>query len=488
MCCFARRVLSDLLVYDNINIATRSDVMPDINDLLKQIPHVDRILQHEIVTGCDIYRHEVTDAVRVVLSELREQIKSGVIKSVPGLDEIVKAAVDFAEKQADANKDVRRVINATGVILHSNLGRACLSKAAAKAALEAASSYCTLEYDVEKGKRGNRAGGVGKYLRDITGCESSLVVNNNAAAVLLILSAIASDGNVIVSRGELVEIGGGFRVPDIMEQCGCEMREVGTTNKTRLSDYENATDENTRAILKVHSSNFKVVGFTESVTVKELASIGKQYNIPIIEDLGSGALVDVKRYGLNDEPLAEESLKEGADIVSFSGDKLLGGLQCGIILGSEKYISKIKKHPLYRAFRVDKITIAVLEATLRVYGDASAAHRDIPVLSMLSASASELKQRAGKICDEVIKRGGKAEVISAKSVAGGGAVPGLELDSYALFPLSKESTDKLEEKLRNQQIPIIGHIENDKLLLDVRTIFEDDYEYIISVIAALTSN
>jgi len=460
--------------------------MQDKNDLLKQIPHVDKVLQHEVIAKCDIYRHEVTESVRRVLDEVREQIKSGAVDNVPDIGELSRKAVESAKMHAGTSKDVRRVINATGVILHSNLGRACLSKAAAEAVIEAASSYCTLEYDVEKGKRGNRTGGVERYLREITGCESSLIVNNNAAAVLLILSAVASVGNVLVSRGELVEIGGGFRVPDIMEQCGCELREVGTTNKTRIADYEAAVNSETRAILKVHSSNFKLVGFTESVSVKDLAVLGKKHNIPVIEDIGSGALIDVQRYGLKDEPLPKESLKDGADIVSFSGDKLLGGLQCGIILGCDSYISKMKKHPLYRAFRVDKITIAALEATLRVYGDLNLAQKDIPVLSMLSVSKDELKERAEKICTEVISRGGSAEIVSTKSVAGGGAVPGIELDSYAVVPVGKDSAAEMESKLRNQPVPIIGHIENDRLLLDMRTIFEDDYEYLINTIATIT--
>jgi len=460
--------------------------MPNKNDLLKQIPHVDKVLQHEDVLTCKVYRNEAAEAVRCVLAELRERIKTGAVSTVPGLDELARSAAELAVNHKSASKDVRRVINATGVILHSNLGRACLSKAAAEAVVEASSSYCTLEYDVVKGERGNRTGGARKYLREITGCESSLVVNNNAAAVLLILSSIASEGNVIVSRGELVEIGGGFRVPDIIAQCGCELREVGTTNKTRLSDYEKAIDKNTRAILKVHSSNFKVVGFTESVTVTELASLGKKHKIPIIEDIGSGALVDMQRYGLSDEPLAKESLKNGADIVSFSGDKLLGGLQCGIILGSDIYISKMKEHPLYRAFRVDKITIAALEATLRVYGDKRTAEKDITVLSMLKITEDDLKQRAQGICDEIIKCGGAAEVISVKSVAGGGAVPGLELASYAVMPTGKESTEKMEQQLRNLPVPIIGYIEDDRLLLDVRTMFEDDFEYIVSSVTAVT--
>ena len=455
-------------------------------ELLKKIPQVDKLMQHELITDCIVYRHEVKNALRDKLNELREGIKAGTVWELPDENEIAQSAVELAENRAKTCKDVRRVINGTGVILHSNLGRACLSKAAASAVVEAAASYCTLEYDVEKGKRGNRTGGVEKYLEVITGCEASLVVNNNAAAVLLILSAIANDGNVIVSRGELVEIGGGFRVPDIMSQCGCELKEVGTTNKTRVKDYETAIDKDTKAILKVHSSNFKIVGFTESATLGELSLLGKTHDIPVIEDIGSGALIDVQKYGLQDEPLAKDSLKSGADIVSFSGDKLLGGLQCGIILGREKYIKTIKKHPLYRAFRVDKITIAALEATLRVYGDSQAAERDIPVLSMLSVTEDELKSRAEKLCDEINRKGGVTEVIVTKSVAGGGAVPGLELKSYAISLVGREDLESMEKQLRALTIPIIGRIEEDRLLLDVRTIFEDDFKYIIDSLSEIT--
>jgi len=455
------------------------------DDLFKQIPQVDKVLQCEAVADSNAYRHEVVEAVRNVVDELREGIKERVINRVLGDDEIAQQAVALAEKRVN-DHDIKRVINGTGVILHSNLGRACLSKAAAKAVVEAASSYSTLEYDVAEGKRGNRTAGVEKYLMDITGCEASLVVNNNAAAVLLILSTIAAGGNVLVSRGELVEIGGGFRVPDIMSVCGCTLREVGTTNKTRVSDYEAAIDKDTKAILKVHTSNFKVVGFTESVAIRDLSTLGVSHGLPVIEDIGSGALVDVQRYGLHDEPLVKESLKNGADIVSFSGDKLLGGLQCGVILGREAYIAKIKKHPLYRASRVDKITIAALEATLRVYSDPMAAEKDIPVLSMLSMTGDALRSRAEKLCNEIRRRGGEVEIINTKSVAGGGSVPGLELDSFAISPTGGVSADKIEQTLRKLPTPIIGRIENDRFLIDVRTLFEDDFEYIVGALAALT--
>jgi len=458
--------------------------MQNKNDLLKQIPHMDKLLQNKLITGCEAYRHEITDAVRDVLAELRVSLISGGTDSVPCDDVIVQSAIELLTKRR--HKHIHRVINGTGVILHSNLGRACLSKAAAYAVVEAASSYCTLEYDIEKGERGNRTGGIEKLLVDITGCEASLIVNNNAAAVLLVLSALAGGGNIIVSRGELVEIGGGFRIPEIISLCGCTLKEVGTTNKTRISDYEAAIDGETKALLKVHSSNFSIVGFTESVTVKELAVLGKSRGLPVIEDIGSGALADVKRYGISGEPFADESLKDGADVVTFSGDKLLGGLQCGIILGSKEFIGVIKKHPMYRAFRVDKMTIAALEATLRVYKDPRAAERDIPVLAMLALTEDDLRSRAESLCGQIRQRSGAAEVLSTKSVAGGGAVPGLELNTSAIAPISKESAESLEQQLRALPVPIIGRIENNRLLLDVRTVFEEDFDYIANAIAEIT--
>ena len=456
--------------------------MKPAEDLLRQLPHVDKLMKHGIIQNSGVYRNESLDAVREVLSGLRSDILSGKTESVPDEDAIAQAVAELALSRA--NKGVRRVINGTGVILHSNLGRACVSGAASKAAFDAAAAYSTLEYDLGTGTRGNRDACIGQYLQALTGCEASIVVNNNAAAVMLILTAIAAGGNVVVSRGELVEIGGGFRVPDIMALCGCELREIGTTNKTRLSDYTAAIDDNTRALLKVHTSNFKIVGFSEAVTIKELAGLGVSRGIPVVEDIGSGAMTDLKRYGIYGEPLAVESLRDGADVVSFSGDKLLGGPQCGIILGREQMIAKMKKHPLYRALRVDKMTVAALEATLRVYGDTHAAEREIPVLQMLSASAEVLLERAERLLGQIIQLGGNAEVVQTKSVAGGGSVPGLELASYAV---ALRSADEMEQLLRGKQVPIIGRIEEDQLLLDMRTMFDDDFDYIAEAVAAVTT-
>ena len=458
--------------------------MRNVEDLLRQIPHVDKLMKNEIIAGSGVYRHEAADAVRSYLAELRDSLIKGEADSVPEENEIAARAVELAKSHA--NRGVSKVINGTGVILHSNLGRACLSKKASQAAYEAAASYCTLEYDVENGSRGSRTACIEDYLRHITGCDASMIVNNNAAAVLLILTAIAKGGNVVVSRGELVEIGGGFRIPEIMALSGCELREVGTTNKTRLSDYRDAIDGETRALLKVHASNFKIIGFSEAVALKDIAELGKSLGIPVIEDTGSGALTELKRYNIYNEPFAAESLKNGADIVSFSADKLLGGPQCGIILGNGTYITAMKKHPLYRALRTDKITIAALEATLRVYADPIAAEREIPVLSMLSLTEDTLKSRAESLCEEIRRRGGNADAVRTNSVAGGGAIPGTELDSYAITLSGGKSAAEYEQMLRRQPVPIIGHIDEGKLLLDVRTIFEEDFDYIVSAVVAVS--
>jgi len=459
--------------------------MQPTETLLRQIPNAHRLLENPAIAKSGSYRHEAADAVRDVLAILRQGILNGEVDEIPGDDELVSRALALAGSRM--RKGVRRVINGTGVILHSNLGRAPLSASAAKAAMDAAAQYCTLEYDLEEGRRGSRTGFIEDQLRAITGCEDSLVVNNNAAAVLLILSAVASGGNVIVSRGQLVEIGGGFRVPDIIKECGCTLREVGTTNRTRLSDYTRAIDGDTRALLKIHTGNFRVVGFTQSVSIGELVKIGSVKNIPVIDDVGSGALSDIKRYGIYEEPLAAQSLESGADIVSFSGDKLLGGPQCGIILGRSKFISAMKAHPLYRALRVDKMTVAALEATLRVYSDPILAEREIPVLSMLSMTEQALLARAQSLVDMIKKRGGNAEIVPAKSAAGGGAVPGLELDSYAISPPAGYDPAKAELSLRALDIPIIGRIEKDRFLLDVRTISDGDLDYVAKAVAGLHS-
>lgn len=456
--------------------------MKDTDKLLRSIPNVDRLLHNETLAASDLPRSVVIEGVRSILEELRAQILAGEVTGVPDDTDICRAALSAAI--AVYHTGIRPVVNATGVILHSNLGRACLSDKASKAAYLTSGSFSSLEYDLSVGERGSRTAVLEAQLKRLTQAESALVVNNNAAAVLLILSTIASGGHIVISRGELVEIGGSFRIPEIMELCACKLREVGTTNKTRLFDYEDAIDGDVRALMKVHTSNFKIIGFTDSVPLKSLAVLGKKYNLPVIEDIGSGALVNLQKYGITDEPCVAESLSAGADIVSFSGDKLLGGPQAGIILGKEKYLSRMKKHPLYRALRVDKMTVAALEETLRAYSDIAHAERELPVLMMLSAPLELLRRKAEQLCTLLQNKGVAAEVVPSMSTVGSGAVPGGELSSFAvsLTPGSGGAA-ALDSRLRTLAKPIIGRIVKERCLLDVRTIFEKDLVYISDAVA-----
>lgn len=456
--------------------------MNETDKLLRSIPNVDRLMRNPIITEIGLPRSVILEAVRNSLEALRGQILAGETADVPGDDTICRTAA--AEARAEYAAGIRPVINGTGVILHSNLGRACLSEKAAEAVAKAAGGFTTLEYDVDAGARGSRTAVLEALLKKLTGAEAAIVVNNNAAAVLLILTALAAGGKVIVSRGELVEIGGSFRVPEIMEQCACQLREVGTTNKTRIGDYEAAIDSEVRVLLKVHTSNFRVVGFTESVSIDSLAALGKKYSLPVIEDIGSGALIRMEKYGLTGEPYAVDSLASGADIVCFSGDKLLGGPQAGIILGKEKYLKTMKKHPLYRALRVDKMTVAALEETLRAYHDPDRAERELPVLMMLSVSSETLRVKAEHLCGLICSKGLTAEVVPVVSTLGSGAVPGSELPSFAVsITQGNIGATELDRRLRMMMRPVIGRIVKDRYLLDVRTIFERDLAYVSDAVA-----
>ena len=363
--------------------------------ILRKIPKVDELLSHPALSALDLPAGSVRDAVRRELEALRSQVLSGALEALPDHDAIAAAAGERARREALPS--LRPVINGTGVVLHTNLGRSLLSWQAVSAVEQVARSYSTLEYDVESGSRGSRHSHIDSLLAEVTGAEAAMVVNNNAAAVLLILSAMGKGGEVITSRGELVEIGGSFRIPDIMTQCGCILREVGTTNKTHLFDYENAIGEETRALLRVHTSNYRIVGFSERPSLEELVELGKRSGLPVIEDLGSGSLVDLTAFGIHDEPTVQQSVRAGVDVISFSGDKLLGGPQAGLILGKRTYIEKLKKHPLARALRVDKMTIAALRETLYAYRDPEWAKKNIPVLRMLGQSGQELHARAERL-------------------------------------------------------------------------------------------
>ncbi len=391
------------------------------------------------------------DAARTVLARAREQIRAG---ENPGdLDEQL-----HEELAAARAPRLRRVINATGVIAHTNLGRAPLAAAALEQVAEAARGYSNLEYDLTAGARGSRQAHVAELLHRLTGAEAALVVNNNAAAVLLALAALAENREVLVSRGELIEIGDGFRIPDVLARSGASLREVGTTNRTRARDYEGAVGPETAVILRVHQSNFRVVGFTEQPRLEELAEVARTHELVLVDDLGSGALVDI-----GDEPTARASLAAGADLVCFSGDKLLGGPQGGIIVGRAELVERLRRHPLQRALRADKLTLAALEATLRL---AVEAPEEIPVLRMLREPAEAVRERAQRLADLV---GGEVEETVAR--AGGGALPLAELPSYACAV-----EESLAEPLRAADPPVVGIVRDGRLLLDCRTLTDAEVD------------
>lgn len=454
----------------------------DNKHLLRSLPKVDEVLRQPAIAALDLPQSVITDLVRQHIDDLRRRVLDSDLQTLPSMEDLC-AEICTAAKAA-AKPSLRPVINATGITLHTNLGRACLSEKAVQAAADAARRYSTLEYDVESGQRGSRYSHVEKLLCKITGAEAAMVVNNNAAAVLLILSALGKGGEVITSRGELVEIGGSFRIPEIMEQCGCSLREVGATNKTHLRDYERAICEDTRALLKVHTSNFRIMGFTESVSLQELVELGKQTGLPVIEDLGSGCFFDLETLGIHDEPTVMNSVKAGVDIISFSGDKLLGGPQAGIILCKEKWIKTLKSHPLTRAMRVDKMTLAALEATLDTYLDPQKAQQEIPTIRMLAIDPALLKLRAEALYEKLTALGVTCQVIPEQDQVGGGSVPTQLLPTWAVAVDPQNVTvDGLEERLRKEtDIPIIGRIVKDRYLLDTRTLWEEDFDYIAQAV------
>lgn len=454
------------------------------NKYYRMIPKVDNLMEEdEIKDLCNILNRDfVLESVRSVTEELREFINKSndeeeIIKSINN----VKAYI-IEDVNGFADFRVKRVINGTGTILHTNLGRAVISDKTADRIHTLVTGYSNLEYDLIKGERGSRYSHFEKIVCKITGAEAAMAVNNNAAAVLLILSALAKDKEVVVSRGELVEIGGSFRVPDVMTQSGGKLIEVGTTNKTHLYDYENAINEETAALLKVHTSNYRIVGFTESVPVQELAELAHKHNIPVIEDIGSGVLVDLSKYGLDHEPTVQESIKAGADIVCFSGDKLLGGPQAGIIVGKKSLINKIKKHPLTRALRIDKFTAIALESTFHEYIDEEKVVNNIPVLKLIKRSLSDVKECAEKLKEKleaVTKKSCEIKVEACESQIGGGSLPLERIQSYAVSikPLTI-TTANLEKQLRLIETPIVGRVVNDNYIIDLRTILQGEEEII----------
>jgi L-seryl-tRNA(Ser) seleniumtransferase len=455
-------------------------------EALRLLPSVDALLRTEAAqkllsqTGV---RH-LTTLARAATDLLRRNVQEK-IAADKTLDYSREDLLNEAEKyltqlwQSEQNNNLQRVINATGVIIHTNLGRAPLSENARRAIFEKASRYSNLEYNLETGKRGRRGAHAEHLLAELTGAEAALIVNNCAAAAFLVLTVFAQGGEVIISRGELVEIGGDFRVPEVLAQSGAVLKEVGATNRTRVSDYENAIGENTRMILRVHPSNYRIVGFTATPNLKEIADVAHQNDLILYEDAGSGALLDLSEYGLADEPVISQSLVAGADVVTFSGDKLLGGVQAGLIVGRREIVEKLRRHPLYRALRVDKLIYAALEATFEAFRRDTVLE-EIPVLQMLSATNEELKTRASQFAQKLRERLSKNhelkfEITEGNSVIGGGSAPMVQ-PATTLLALRHEkmSVSRLEETLRLSKPPVITRILEDKVLIDLRTVSETE--------------
>jgi L-seryl-tRNA(Ser) seleniumtransferase len=433
---------------------------------LRDLPSVEQLLQRGDHLINEYGRPLTLDALRLTLDEARTRFKAQPAMDLPSMDMILSQAESHLI--AWTTPTLLPVINATGVILHTNLGRAPLSRATIAAMKVAAEDYSTLEYDLKKGQRGSRLIHAESILQSLTGAEAAMIVNNNASALLLILSALASKKRVVISRTQLVEIGGGFRVPDVMKQSGAKLVEVGTTNKVRLSDYGDALEEPAALVMRAHRSNFKIVGFTEEPALKDIVDRAHQGNIPVVDDLGSGALLDTAKYGLAHEPTVQESLAAGVDLVCFSGDKLLGGPQAGIIIGRKSLIDKIKKHPLARAVRADKTCLAGVTATLLHYLK-DEAEREIPIWQMISLTRDQIKARAASWRDGL----GQGEVIPSESTVGGGSLPEECISTFVLA-LNVRSPDKFLKKLREANPPVIARTEDDKVLLDPRTVLNDD--------------
>lgn len=456
-------------------------------DLLRKLPKVDELLKEDMVRESlkNIMRPIVIEALRETVEEFRNNILNNSISEFT-TSNILESFEKLVEKKNSPN--LKKVINATGVVLHTNLGRALLSKGAVKNIAACADSYSNLEYNLESGERGSRYSHIEDLIKKITGAEAAMVVNNNAAAVMLVLNTLCCNKEAIVSRGQLVEIGGSFRIPEVMQFSSASLVEVGTTNRTHLYDYENSINENTGVLLKVHTSNFKIMGFTEEVSLEELVNLGKEKSVPVIEDIGSGVLIDLSKYGFSYEPTVQESVKKGVDIVTFSGDKMLGGPQAGIIVGKKEYIDKIKKNQLTRALRIDKLTLAALEGTLKYYLDEERAIKDIPTLNMMLSQKEEHKKRAQRLKNKIIKAVKGLNIVVAEdySMVGGGSMPTEKIPTYVLKIKSEsKSAKQLEILLRKDTTPIIVRIFEDNIIMDLRTIFDKDFDIITAALKKL---
>ena len=458
--------------------------------MLREIPSVDELLMQPRLAGLTkrVDRNLVVEVARAVLADLRGRIAEDANWTAISLDGASVEELISAQVEKILSRSLQPVINATGVILHTNLGRAPLTETVVDEFRRSATQYSNLEYDLEAGARGKRDVHTSELLTRLIGAEAAIVVNNCAAAVLVTLAALARGGEVIVSRGELIEIGDGFRIPEIMEQSGAILREVGTTNRTHLADYENAINERTRVLLRVHPSNFKVTGFTDKPSLEELVALSKRSGLPLVEDLGSGCLVDLSAHGVN-EPTVRQSVEAGVSLVMFSGDKLLGGPQAGVIAGKKELVTRVRRYPLFRALRVDKLTIAALEATLGAY--LRAAWEEIPTMRMIRMTPQELKRRAENFIrelrpelplDEV-----EIEIADGASLAGGGSTPSQSLPTKIIrIASARYSATKLEQRLRRAPagVSVIARVEDERLLLDLRTVFPEQEPLLIRTLAS----
>ncbi len=466
--------------------------MDDRKNLLRRIPAVDRVLNEPALSrlSASCPRILLLESAQETVAELRREILEAP-QSSPDLSPAAVAQRAARRAERKLSPSLQPVINATGTLLHTNLGRAPLSESALLAMQEVARGYSNLEFDLDSGERGHRYAHVEELLCRLAGAEAATVVNNNAGAVLLALTALAKGKEAIVSRGELVEIGGAFRVPDVMAAGGVTLREVGTTNKTHLKDYREAIGDATALFLKVHTSNYRIVGFTASVSAQDLVALARERSLLVMEDLGSGMLLDLSPYGIPREPTVREAVGAGIDIVTFSGDKLLGGPQAGVILGRREAVEKIRRHPMARAMRIDKLTLAALEATLRHYLDPQEALREIPVLRMLAASAEEIRRRCTRLKRRLsaLAEHAAVEIVAEPSQVGGGALPTTELPGFALAVTPRKlSAQALADRLRHGRPPVVGRIQEERLLLNLRTVAREEENELLRALDTVLRN
>lgn len=458
-------------------------------NVLRNLPSVSELLESPPLKGLveKVSHNVVVSRVRTVLDDLRQEVQHAAAeRTLPTVSEL---AEKIARRiQQDETPSLRPVINATGILLHTGLGRAPLADEAIEEMVTAARDYASVEVDLRSGQRSQRVVAVEGLLRDLTGAEAALVVNNNAGATMLALAALAAGREVIVSRGQLIEIGGSYRLPDVMSASGATLREVGTTNKTRLDDYRTAISDRTAALMLVHTSNFVIVGFTDSPSLGELVRLAHEQSLPLIHDIGSGAMIDYAKFGFQDEPIAADSIKAGADVVLFSGDKLLGGPQCGILVGRRTYVERMAKHPMARALRVDKLTLAALAATLRLYRQPEVALAKIPLLQLLGTSLENLKQRAARLAPQMAASTAiaSAEPVEDVTYLGGGSIPAQRIGTWcvALTP-AEGSVDRLATALRQGTPSVVGRVQQDRLLLDLRSVPPRHDLALVAAVAAL---